>query len=100
MEKIVQDGWGSIKDIMTKIPGITEYPNDENEILRSYNDKNIILLVYVGGITYAEIAASRYLNNRPGTKYKFIIMTTSIISPKSFIDELRFKRLADSGPFF
>lgn len=92
VEKVIQDGWGSIKDIMTKIPGITEYPNDENEILRSYNDKNIILLVYVGGITYAEIAAIRYLNNRPGTKYKFIIMTTSIISPKSFIDELRFKR--------
>lgn len=92
IENVIKDGWGSIKDVMTKIPGVTEYPNDESEILRPYNDRNIILLVFVGGVTYAEIAAIRYLNNLPGTKYKFIIMTTSIINPKSFIDELRFKR--------
>lgn len=37
-------------------------PNEEKEILCRRSRPNFMLLVYIGGITYAEIAAIRYLN--------------------------------------
>ncbi len=47
-----------------------------------------ILLVFIGGITYAEIAAIRHLN-KTKKDLKFIILTTHITSGKRIIDSMR-----------
>jgi hypothetical protein len=50
-----------------------------------------VLVYFLGGVTYAEIAAIRFLNlhNRFIGRYKFVIATTSIISSKKCMEQMR-----------
>ena len=49
--------------------------------------KKKILVYFIGGITFAEMAAIRFLQNLY-PKYKFIIATTSIINGESALQQL------------
>jgi hypothetical protein len=63
IEYMIRYGWNSIKDVIKILPGEFEYPANEKEIVSNLKKgKNFILLVFVGGITHAEISAIRYLN--------------------------------------
>ena len=85
---ISQGGWGAIRDILKKIPGETNFPSDETDIFSTSVDKQFILLVFIGGITYGELAAIRYLNKKNNNK-KFIVITTGIINSKKIFDSLK-----------
>ena len=86
IEKAIKVGWNDIKYVLNDLPGEYYYPNDEKDILNP-KSKSFILLVFVGGITYGEIAALRYLNSK-NQKIKFIIMTTHIITNKRFFESV------------
>ena len=89
IEKAFSKGWISIKDILAKLPGEFNYPEDENEIINNESkEKKFILLVFVGGITYGELAAIRYLNQKMEDK-KFVVLTTSMINNKKIFNSLR-----------
>lgn len=88
LEKLVEKGWGSIKDILKELPGEMEIPNEETEIISQKTEKQFILLVFIGGITYGELAGIRYLNKKIRNK-KFIILTTNIINTKKMFDALK-----------
>lgn len=64
IEAMYQKGWNSIRDLIKKLPGEYEYPipANEKEMMNTKGKKNFILVVYIGGITYNEISAIRYLN--------------------------------------
>ena len=81
LEKLVEKGWGSIKDILKDIPGEPDYPNEETEIISLKIEKQFILLVFIGRLTYGELAGIRYLNKKLRNK-KFIILTTNMINSK------------------
>ena len=51
-------------------------------------NKQFILLVYIGGITFGELAAVRYLNKKNRNK-KFIVLTTGMINYKNIFDALK-----------
>ena len=76
--------------------GETRYPEDETVINNPTKEKNLMLIVFVGGITYTEIEAIRYLNRKYNDEYKkgerkktqFIILTTSILNRKKVFDSL------------
>ena len=88
IEKAFNGGWGVIKDTVKKIPGETHYPSDESEIINNnYNDIKYFLVVFIGGITYGELAAIRYLNKTYKNK-KFVVLTTSMINYKNIFDSL------------
>ena len=90
IEAVVKNGWRDINDALKKLPGATYYPNNEKEILRTTlakKEKNFIFLIFIGGITYAEIEGIRFLN-QINKDFKFIIITTSIINPKKIFDSL------------
>lgn len=98
IEAVVKRGWGQIKDLLKRLPGDFQFPSNERDILNVKERNNFILLVFVGGITYAEIAAIRYLNRTFKSKiknkllkidHKFIIMTTHILNGKKLISNLR-----------
>jgi hypothetical protein len=59
-----QKGWNSIRELIKKLPGEYEYPipANEKEMMNTKSKKNFILVVFIGGITYNEISAIRYLN--------------------------------------
>ena len=88
IEKMIEKGWNGIKDILKEIPGEFKYPDDESEIISQKTDKQFILLVFVGGLTYGELAAIRYLNKTNRNK-KFIILTTHMINSKKIYDSLK-----------
>ncbi len=90
IECAVKKGWNSIKEVIRKLPGDFDFPVYEKEVTNPRNKKNFILLVFIGGITYAEISAIRFLNNNM-KEYKFIILTTHIINGKKFLEGLREK---------
>ena len=85
---IAQGGWGNIKDILKKIPGDSNFPTDESDIFKSAVDKQFILVVFIGGITYGELAAIRLLNKKNRNK-KFIVITTGIINSKKIFESLK-----------
>ena len=45
-------------------------------------------MVFIGGITYGELAAIRYLNQKMEDK-KFIVLTTSMINNKKIFNSLK-----------
>ena len=104
IEKAISKGWSSIKDVLKKLSTDFEYPNDELEILNNNDnkEKKYILLVFIGGITYGELASIRYLNNKLNDK-KFIVITTGMINSKKIFNSLRqgkYKYLAKDEMFY
>ena len=97
IEKAIKVGWNDIKYVLNELPGEYYYPNDEKEILNP-KSKSFILLVFVGGITYGEIAALRYLNSI-NQKIKFIIMTTHIITNKRFFESVSTFNINESDKY-
>ena len=87
IEKAITKGWKSIEDVLYKLPGDYDFPKDEKKLLL-VNNPQIILVLYIGGITYGELSAIRYLNSKMKNK-KIIILTTGMINYKKIFNSLR-----------
>ncbi len=97
IEKAVKGQWSTIIDTLRKMPGVTNMPQDENVIIRPKKDKNIMFIVFIGGVTYAEIEGIRFLNRKYNEEYKnkkikkkkqFIILTTGVLNCKKILGKL------------
>ncbi len=96
IEKAVYGKWNTIIDVLNKMPGALEFPEKENVIGNPIKDKNLMFIIFVGGVTYTEIEAIRFLNrkfneeNLKGKRKKtqFIILTTSILNSKKILQNL------------
>lgn len=89
IETAISKGWGSIRDLLKKIPGEFDFPLDEGEMNSSQQaETQFILLVFIGGLTYGELAGIRYLNKKLRTK-KFIVLTTEMINSKRIFNNLK-----------
>ena len=62
----------------------------------AFGKKKKVLVYFIGGITYAEIAALRFLTNLYPS-FKFIIATTSIINGESALKQILGPAPEDSG---
>jgi hypothetical protein len=91
IENALKKGFAPIqKDILKNISNDFSFPSDETQVINPVGDNNFILLVFIGGITYSEIEAIRFLNKSAEfSKYKFLIITTNVINAKSFFDEIK-----------
>jgi hypothetical protein len=71
------------------------FPDDESDFfegkndVRSRSEKKKVLLYFLGGVTFAEIGAIRFLNAMPGASVKYFIATTQIISGNSAVSQMR-----------
>ena len=96
IENAIEGKWNKIIDVLKRMPGPTLYPEDENVIANPEKQKNIIFLIFIGGITYTEIEGIRFLNrkfnedNKNGKRKKiqFIILTTGIVNFKKIFGNL------------
>ena len=86
IEKAVKGGWEKITNALDDLPGETYFPDNEKRIVNPVG-KNFILLVFIGGITYSEIASIRCLNNQL-KNIKFIILTTHIVTTNRFFQSI------------
>jgi len=99
IEKGLEGKWNKIQDIIRKIPGEISFPNDESEIYSPTQEVNTIFLVFIGGVTYTEIEAIRFLNrkfkedydksiSKKPTRIQLIIITTCILNTNKIFSNL------------
>ena len=91
IEHTIKKGMGTLyKEFLKNFGFEIIYPSDETHVMNPPHEKNFILLVFTGGVTYSEIDAVRFLNKcEEFSKYKFLIITTNIINAKSFFEEIK-----------
>ena len=95
IETALEGKWNKLNDTIKKIPGYLAYPQNEDVITNLEKDTNIILIVFVGGITFTEIEGIRYLNRKFKEEYinkkrdkklQFVIITTGILNTKKIFE--------------
>uniref|UniRef100_A0A034VX74 Vacuolar protein sorting-associated protein 33A n=1 Tax=Bactrocera dorsalis TaxID=27457 RepID=A0A034VX74_BACDO len=79
----------TFEDFQAQLIGISGRHNSSTPIDGSaLNIPRIILVFFVGGCTFAEIAALRFLSQQEDNNVEFIIATTKIINKHSFMKDL------------
>ena len=103
-------GWSGREDILKEVPGrlidVTQQnpPEDLAAALKRPSSKEplgstsaepvqgtkkpVLMVLYVGGVTYLEIAALRFLSKRSSFPYHIIICTTKIINGNTALRSL------------
>lgn len=90
-------GWQALNDVLTSLPG----PTFEDHQMQSgtagrrsslcseisqTDVPRVILIFFIGGCTFAEISALRFLSQQEDTNVEFIIATTKLINKNSFLE--------------
>ena len=96
IENAIEGKWGKICEVLKRMPGATIFPEDESVISNPNKQKNLVFIIFVGGVTYAEIEGIRFLNrkfneeNKSGKRKKiqFVILTTGILNAKKVFGNL------------
>ncbi|KAI9894662.1 MAG: hypothetical protein M1814_002018 [Vezdaea aestivalis] len=81
-------GWKGFEDVLKNVQGPTfdEVQRGEDkavkarQILNGSGEKKAVFIFFLGGITFTEIAALRFIAKQEETRRRIIICTTSIIS--------------------
>ena len=88
-----EKGFAGIENKLKYVTPNFRYPHNEAELFQqkgsySSSGKKVIMVFYIGGVTYAEISAIRFLNKLHKDKV-FCIAATQIINYKKCLDQLR-----------
>lgn len=108
IQHAIRSGWRSVEEILRLLPG----PHSESKRsgfassesfdtlpgVANNGDKmvdgrrSLVLVVFIGGVTFAEISALRFLSAQEGMAYDLIVGATNIVSghtlTETFIDKL------------
>ncbi|XP_019362823.1 PREDICTED: vacuolar protein sorting-associated protein 33A [Gavialis gangeticus] len=98
---LARPGWRSIEEVLKMLPG----PHfEERQQLptglqkkRQHGENRVTLVFFLGGVTYAEIAALRFLSQMEDGGTEYIIATTKLINGTSWIKSLMEK--LEPAPF-
>lgn len=109
LQTAVKQGWGGRDEVLRELPGRlvdviqTRPPQDlatalktrpatvtlaEGVVATTNKTKPVLLVVYVGGVTYSELASLRFLSKRPTFPYSIICLTTKVINGSTLIQSL------------
>lgn len=47
--------------------------------------KETVLVVFVGGVTFSEVSALRFLSSRPDMPYRFLVCTSKLVNGRSLL---------------
>ncbi|KAG7264889.1 hypothetical protein CRUP_007328 [Coryphaenoides rupestris] len=89
---LARPGWRSIEEVLKMLPG----PHfEERQQLpaglhkkRQQGENRTTLVFFLGGVTYAEIAALRFLSQTEDSGMEYIIATTKLINGSSWVRSL------------
>ncbi|XP_071301189.1 vacuolar protein sorting-associated protein 33A isoform X2 [Agelaius tricolor] len=98
---LARPGWRSIEEVLKMLPG----PHfEERQQLptglqkkRQHGENRVTLVFFLGGVTYAEIAALRFLSQMEDGGTEYIIATTKLINGTTWIKSLMEK--LEPAPF-
>ncbi|KAJ1701858.1 hypothetical protein LUZ63_001637 [Rhynchospora breviuscula] len=99
VQHAIRSGWRSIEELLKLLPGPhldlkRGTPNHDDSFAGAHFDRvpdgrrSLVLVVFVGGVTFAEIAALRFLSSQEGMGYDFIIGTTRVINGNSILEAI------------
>ncbi|KAH8273232.1 hypothetical protein KR026_008042 [Drosophila bipectinata] len=94
-------GWQSLKSQITNLPGPT-FEDFQAQLVgiggrhtggmvgegSLLQVPRVVLVCFVGGCTFAEIAALRFLSAQEDNNVEFLIATTKVVNKNSFLDSL------------
>ncbi|KAI3949468.1 hypothetical protein MKW92_040574 [Papaver armeniacum] len=97
VQHAVRSGWGPIEEILKLLPdhilklrdtpSFDTLPGAPASIDKVADGRrSIVLVVFVGGVTFAEISALRYLNAQKGMAYDLIAGTTKMVNGNTIIE--------------
>jgi len=94
VQQLEKPGWRNIRDILDILPGTSfedtqQIPSHLKNISRGDDNVKIVLVMFVGGCTMAEIAALRFLSHQDDSNVEYLIATTSIITGSTLIQSLQ-----------
>ncbi|NXX96059.1 VP33A protein, partial [Centropus bengalensis] len=98
---LARPGWRSIEEVLKMLPG----PHFEErqqvptglQKKRQHGENRVTLVFFLGGVTYAEIAALRFLSQMEDGGTEYVIATTKLINGTSWIKSLMEK--LEPAPF-
>lgn len=104
VQHAIRSGWRSIEDILKLLPGphldlkrggpTRNSSFDTVQGMHSSFDRvadgrrAIALVIFIGGVTFAEIAALRFLSSQEGMGYDFIVAATKMVSGNTILETL------------
>ncbi|XP_018334360.1 vacuolar protein sorting-associated protein 33A [Agrilus planipennis] len=85
-------GWKQLQDVLGLLPGpvfdenlaIAADPSVEN----GNESHSVVLVFFVGGCTFAEISALRFLSQQEDSNVEFVIATTKLINGNTFLKSI------------
>lgn len=93
-------GWQSLKSQINNLPG-QSFEDFQAQLIgiggrqsstpsegSSLNIPRIVLVFFVGGCTFAEISALRFISQQEDANVEFVIATTKIINKNTFLSHL------------
>lgn len=91
------NGWQSLNDVLSSLPGPTFEDFQPATALNSRRGSftseisqsdipRVIVVFFVGGCTFAEISALRFLAQQDENNVEFLVCTTKLINKNSFLD--------------
>jgi hypothetical protein len=91
-------GWQSLSDVLSIIPGptfediqpimsITGRRGSFTSEMSQTDIPRVILVFFLGGCTFAEISALRFLAQQDENNVEFLICTTKLINRNTFLDQ-------------
>ncbi|XP_059089713.1 vacuolar protein sorting-associated protein 33A-like [Tigriopus californicus] len=92
VQNFAHPGWQSIKDVLELLPGptVAETQNVPANLkkVKDENHQATTLVLFVGGCTFAEISALRFLSQREESNTEFLVATTALINGDTFVESL------------
>ncbi|XP_073101685.1 vacuolar protein-sorting-associated protein 33 homolog isoform X1 [Elaeis guineensis] len=104
VQHAIRSGWRSIEEIMKLLPGphldlkrgASTSSSSFDTVLGTQSNhdrlvdgrRSLALVVFIGGVTFAEIAALRFLSSQEGMGYDFIVGTTKMVNGNTILETL------------
>ncbi|XP_058206570.1 vacuolar protein-sorting-associated protein 33 homolog [Rhododendron vialii] len=103
VQQAVRSGWRPVEEILKLLPGphseakrsgfasspsLDTLPGTPSLDKVGDGRRSLVLVVFIGGVTFAEISALRFLSAQEGMAYELIVGTTKIISGHTLTETL------------
>ncbi|KAM3244546.1 hypothetical protein ACQJBY_056087 [Aegilops geniculata] len=100
VQHAVRSGWRSIEELLKLLPGphmdlkrgVSTISSSEllpgsgsQQSTDRVGHRSLVLVVFIGGVTSAEIAALRFLSAQEGMGYDFLVATTKVITGNTLL---------------
>ncbi|KAG8187464.1 hypothetical protein JTE90_009533 [Oedothorax gibbosus] len=98
---LTQPGWRAIPDVLNILPGPTvegvqkipmglrKRRGSGSSIQSSAEEQKVTLVFFLGGCTFAEISALRFLSQQDDAAMEYLVATTKLLNGNTFLENLQ-----------